>query len=454
MATQSDEQANSSSNSLFFWDSLSKMTVDTGNAISGAISSAGQAVVETATGTAEAVGSAATYTGQMVSDAATSTGAAVGNVLSETGQAIAGTTMGTVESVSNAANGTGQAIGGAVVGTGEAIGSVLAGTGQAAVGAANHTVEALAGAAMQIPSGVGYVLDFVSHSPQLQTLTKALKVDWLLEIINRIDVSAAETRVKQLKRQYLNENSAEIAHRIMLEKALYVGGSGLVSSLIPGAAAAMFVVDLAATTAVQAEMVYQIAAAYGLNLRDPERKGEVLAIFGLALGSNFAVEAGVGFLRNIPVAGAAIGASSNAITLYAVGYAACRFYEAKITPLNSDASIAAAQAESEKYLQEAIAQQVIMDQVLVHVILAGNPGKTWQQILPELQSLNLSPVSLRVIETNMKSPPALDSLLRQINRDFAVSLMAQCQKIVQLDGVIAPAEVRIIQTITSTLKNR
>lgn len=430
MANQGDQTNPSHSNPFSFWDSLVKMAADTGESISGATSSAGQAVVETAVGTA----------------------AAVGGVVSSTGQTVAGTTMGAVEAVGSTANYAGQAVVGAAMGTGDAIGSALSGTGQAVVGAAIGTGGAIAGAAMQLPSGVGYVLDFVSNSPQLQTLTKALQVDWLIGIINRVDIVAAEARVKQLKRQYPKETTADIAHRIMLEKALYVGGSGLASSLIPGAAAAMFVVDLAATTALQAEMVYQIAATYGLDLQAPERKGEVLAIFGLALGGNFAVKAGLGLLRSVPIAGAAIGASSNAITLYAVGYAACRFYEAKINPLTSDASVAAAQADSEKYLKAAIAQQVMMDQVLVHVILAGNPGKTWQKILPELQSLHLSPISLQVIEANIKSPQALNSLLKQINRDFAVSLVAQCRKIAQLDGVITPQEARILQTITSTLK--
>lgn len=103
-------------------------------------------------------------------------------------------------------------------------------------------------------------------------------------------------------------------------------------------------------------MVYQIAYAYGLNLQEPARKGEVLAIFGLALVSGCAIKAGLGFLRNVPVAGAVIGASTNTATLYALGYAACRFYEAKINPLTSNATLAASQAESDKYLEAAIAQ--------------------------------------------------------------------------------------------------
>ncbi len=147
----------------------------------------------------------------------------------------------------------------------------------------------------------------------------------------------------------------------------------------------MFAVDWVATAALSAELVYQIAAAYGLNLKAPERKGEVLAIFGLALGGRTAIKAGLGLLRNVPVAGAVIGASSNAVMIYALGYAACQFYEAKQKRLILEAAIVDTQVESEKYLEAALAQEVIIDQVLVHVIMASNPGKTWSEILPEIE---------------------------------------------------------------------
>ncbi|MEP0852640.1 MULTISPECIES: hypothetical protein [Cyanophyceae] len=39
-------------------------------------------------------------------------------------------------------------------------------------------------------------------------------------------------------------------------------------------------------------------------------------------------------------------------------------------------------------------------------------------------------------------------MLNQINRDFAVPLLAQCQKIAQLDGVTTPEEAKVIDTIT------
>lgn len=139
---------------------------------------------------------------------------------------------------------------------------------------------------------------------------------------------------------------------------------------------------------------------------------------------------------------------SPAATLYALGYAACRFYEAKLNPLTSQETLATSQAESEKYLQGAIAQQLVMDQILIHVVLAGNPGRTWEQILPELQILNLSAASLEVIAANIKSPPHLEILLNQLDRDFAVPLLAQCHKIAQSDGLTTPEEAKVIETIT------
>ncbi len=49
----------------------------------------------------------------------------------------------------------------------------------------------------------------------------------------------------------------------------------------------------------------------------------------------YAAKAGLSFLQNVPVAGAVIGASTNAAMIYALGYGACRFYETKINPLSS-----------------------------------------------------------------------------------------------------------------------
>lgn len=327
------------------------------------------------------------------------------------------------------------------------VGNAAAQAGGAIAGTAVGVAGAIGGAAMQATDGVGYVIEMVMSDPGLQEVTKALKVDWLLTVIDRVDIVKAATEVKNLQQKSPNSPPSEIAHQIMVKKALLVGGSGFASSLVPALAASLFAVDLMATMAIQAEMVYQIACAYGMNLQDPARKGEILAIFGMALGGSSAIKAGLSLVRNVPGVGAVIGASSNAAMLYALGYASCRFYEAKLNPSSTQMTLLQSQAESETDLQQMYAQQVVMDQILLHLVLAGNPGQSLQQLLPAIGALNLSPVTLDAVTKNATLPP-LEQLLLRLNQDFAVVLIAQCQKVAQADGIVTPAEAKMIEAIT------
>ncbi|MBE9236432.1 hypothetical protein IQ227_10425 [Anabaena aphanizomenioides LEGE 00250] len=371
------------------------------------------------------------------------TAEAVGGAAIGLGGAVGGAAMGVGGAVGGAAMSVGGAVGGAAMGVGGAVAGAAMGVGGAAIGLGG----AVAGAAMQATQVVGQALAIVGNNPDLQKAIKSLNQDWLNPLIDQVDVVKAEAAVRKLQQEYPNEKPPEIAHRLMLEKSVFAGTSGLVSSLAPGQAAAMFAVDYLATAALSAELVYQIAAAYGMDLQDSERKGEVAAIFGLGLGGKTAIQAGLGLLRNMPVAGAVIGASSNAVMIYGLGYAACQFYEAKKNPLTLEASLIDAQEESEKYLEVAISQTKIMDQILVHIVLAGNPDKSWENILPELKAANLSPASLDEIAAHIKSPPPLEQLLEQLNSDFAVALLAQCEKIANLDEVITPEEAQVIAAI-------
>ena len=338
----------------------------------------------------------------------------------------------------------------------EALSHTAAQTGKALVESAAEVGETAGKQTHQLISqatqGAGQAVTRVSDNWLVRRVTGVLNLDWLIGATDRVDMDKAEAQVRKLQQEHPFESPSQIAHRIMVEKATYAGGIGLASSILPGAAAALFAVDLAATTRLQAEMVYQIASAYGLDLQDPARKGEVLAIFALALGGGRALKAaGLGLLRNVPLAGAVIGASSNATMIYSLGYASCRFYEAKLdesTSLTSEATLVALKEQSENYLKTAIAQEAVMDQILAHMILASHPSKSWSEIMPDLQGLNLSPTSLEVIATNIKSPQPLDKLLNQLNRDFAVPLLAQCHRIAQ-HGVKTPEAARVMEAIAT-----
>ncbi|MEH1933579.1 MAG: EcsC family protein [Nostoc sp.] len=330
--------------------------------------------------------------------------------------------------------------------TGKAVLDAAVGVGEATAKETHKLIE-------QTTQTSGQVVNRLSENWLIRKVSGVLNLNWLIGATNVVDLEKAEAAVNKLKQKYPNELPSQIAHRIMVEKATQAATVGLATSILPGIAVALFAIDLTATTKLQSEMLYQIASVYGLNLKDPARKGEVLAIFGLALGGERLLKAaGLGLLRNVPLAGAAIAASSNATMIYSLGYAACRFYEAKLdesTSLTSPQTLATLKAESEKYLESAIAQEAVMDQILVHMILASHPEKTLEEILPELQAVNLSHNSLDAIAQNIKSLKSLDILLNQLNRDFAIPLLTQCYKMAQLDNQTTPVEQQIITAIAN-----
>jgi uncharacterized protein (DUF697 family) len=222
---------------------------------------------------------------------------------------------------------------------GGALGDAAFQAGQAVVGTTVGVGGALGDAASQAINGLGYAISFLGDNPQFQQVAQFLQMDWLVRVIDQVDVVSAEEVVRKLQQQYPNELPQEIAHRLMLNKALMAGGAGLAGNLIPGAAVAMLAVDFTATMLLQAEMVYQIACTYGFDLQAPARKGEVLAIFGLSLGSNqllnigisYAAQAGLSFVPVAgSVAGAVISAGTNAAMIYALGHGACWFYESNL----------------------------------------------------------------------------------------------------------------------------
>ena len=164
----------------------------------------------------------------------------------------------------------------------------------------------------------GKTLQIISENPVLKLLSKFWGTRWLMSILGEVDLDKIQADVKETQLKYPQETPSQIAHRLMVNQAWEASKIGMVTNIIPPVALALFGIELAATTKLQSEMVYQIAAAYGLDLNEPARRGEVLAIFGLSIGGN-AMKTGFSFVEIIPGVGPVVGASTNAIMLYALG---------------------------------------------------------------------------------------------------------------------------------------
>jgi uncharacterized protein (DUF697 family) len=398
-------------------------------------------------GAAGAVGNAASAVGGTVAGAAGSVGNAVGGAAGVVGSTVAGA----AGNVGGAIASAGSTVGGIAGSVGNAVGGAAVATAGAIGGAAGAFTQTVGGAVVggisSATSSAGSAIETVGNSPLIRKAAEMFNADWFLKIIDQVDAVASEAEVQRLKQQYPNESAYQIAKRIIGQKAVFAGASGFATTIVPGSAAALFAVDLAATTSLQAEMVYQIACAYGMDLKDPARKGEVVAVFGLAFGGKMAIKAGLGLLRNIPLAGAVIAASSDAVMLYTLGQASCSFYEAKLNPVNFEEKLVDIQVDSEERLKSAIPQEQIIDQILVHVILAGNQGKSKESVLADLKAANLRPELIDAIAEYMDSPLPLELLLNDLKPEYALSLFAQCQKFAMLDGIMTPEEAKVIEMI-------
>ncbi|NES03818.1 MAG: hypothetical protein F6K22_13805 [Okeania sp. SIO2F4] len=291
----------------------------------------------------------------------------------------------------------------------------------------------------------GKTLQIISENPLLKFISKLWGTQWIMSILGEVDVDKIQIKLRETKLKYPQETPNQIAHRLILNQAWEAGKLGMITNAIPPIALALFGVELAATTKLQSEMVYQIAAAYGLDLNEPARRGEVLGIFGLSMGGNV-LKGGLSFVEIIPAVGPVVGASTNAVMLYTLGYTACQFYEAKLNGTLNTEKLETFQQVTEANLQYNTQEQfVIIDQILVHMILASYPDKSWSDILPELQMV--APASIETIANHLDNPLPLEILLENLSPYLAMSVLAHSYRIAKLDNIITPKEQQILDAI-------
>lgn len=291
----------------------------------------------------------------------------------------------------------------------------------------------------QAAEGTGHAVNAVGSLPFADRVAGLFRLDWLVNSGEKVNARQAEQVVEDLQQQYPNESALEIAQRIMNQKAVVAGGTGFTSSLIPGVAVALLAIDLAATTAIQAEMVYQIAAAYGFDLQETARKGELVLVLGLAMGSTNVVKTGLGIFRNIPMAGPFIGASTDIAVLYTVGYAACQYYETKrkLGSAPTAVDLQSIQTNSATYWQTTLEQQAVIDQILTHMYLASQPSRSWAEVVAGLQQSTVasedSGLSANIAQ-HLEQQVPLSQLLDQLQPEFALPVLSRCYNMAKAHG--------------------
>lgn len=176
---------------------------------------------------------------------------------------------------------------------------------------------------------VGRMVTPIAENQVVQYATKVPGLSWLMAAMGQVNVEKVQQEMAALKQQYPLDTPEQLANRVINDVAVKAAGIGLATNIMPPMALSLFAVDLTAVAALQAEMIYRIAAVYGFPLTDPTRRGEVMAIWGLSTSSAGVLKTGLSFVEVIPVVGMIVGPSSNAALLYSLGHVARYFYEEK-----------------------------------------------------------------------------------------------------------------------------
>ncbi|NEQ26426.1 MAG: hypothetical protein F6K28_46825, partial [Microcoleus sp. SIO2G3] len=189
----------------------------------------------------------------------------------------------------------------------------------------------------------------------------------LFSLIIGIDLDKAKQDVKKFRTDYPHFQPSQIAEHCIQEKVIWATATGLIGGVVPGIGLG---VDLLTTSPLLVEMVYQIAVAYGFeDLDNQARKGELLAIFSLALSKDKIVHLGLGFLlKQSPIPSWAIDASTNVLMFLLVGYAAREYYEAKVNRLTLQEAFNVLETEIEAYSEKVISQREVIREVVNNAV--------------------------------------------------------------------------------------
>jgi uncharacterized protein (DUF697 family) len=289
-------------------------------------------------------------------------------------------------------------------------------------------------------TSTGQTLDWIAANPVIQAADKIIGVEWLMTFLGKVNTAKIQKTVEEMRSQYPQENSHQIAQRLIMEKTWSGGRLGLITNIIPPIAALFLGIELIATTKLQTEMVYEIAAAYNLDLNESARRGEVLAIFALSLGADV-LKTGLSVVEIIPGIGAVVGASTNAAMLYVLGQTASRFYQAKIA--NTD--ILFLQSQTNTDWQVALQQSKVMDRILAHMVQISYPEQDCTEVLMKVKTA--FPSSEETIGVNLKQDHDLSVLLHELIPEFAPLTLHRCYDIAVAQGNITLEQQDILRQI-------
>lgn len=187
--------------------------------------------------------------------------------------------------------------------------------------------------------------------------------EWINSSMLDLDLDAAKNSAITLKKFHSTEDPLSAARTLIVLKSLQAAAVDLTRS-IPHAEeviSSLTEVELSTLAKLCTEMVYQIAVIYNMDFRISEQQAEILTVFGLALIGERAIEAGIGWLKRGNLTSIMLSASAKALMIYAVGHAACIYYQ------NKSLELAKLRNASQNYLK-GITNESAVEDLIEHEI--------------------------------------------------------------------------------------
>ncbi|MBW4592290.1 MAG: hypothetical protein KME46_05015 [Brasilonema angustatum HA4187-MV1] len=145
--------------------------------------------------------------------------------------------------------------------------------------------------------------------------------------IEQINLDAVEKFVTLLLTKFPNATPEQITQRLLRRQLFRVSRTSVVMSVVPSKMAESVGVDHVEIALIQAEIIFQIAVAYGFELQIPECKNEAFAILDRVLRANRLATIGLSATQIIPVAGGFINTGTDTYLVYQIGNTAQQFYK-------------------------------------------------------------------------------------------------------------------------------
>lgn len=171
-------------------------------------------------------------------------------------------------------------------------------------------------------------------------------VQWIDESLLNLNLSEVSKSVERLKESYHGRSKRELAQIVITHKSIQAAGLTALN-IIPRAEdifRGLFSLELSTVTKISAEMVYQIAEIYGYASELSRIQSDIWVSFGIALLGEKAIEIGISWLSYDRITSTAISAAAKALMIYAIGNAACVYYE------NYSQELSKLKDESQSYL--------------------------------------------------------------------------------------------------------